>query len=198
MIVYSYCMYLLVRLSQHVMSAQDTGSFLSMTFASALVQVKRHYDRYMQVQMKSIVEAKPNRKTKCGILPFVYNFREFAHTAELIFKNTDRRADIDKWYTKLVSAMFDAIPRIAAEHPKTPSEVVKMENYHHLHDLLSRLKITVLDTLRKEAKTRYNDALRNYVTQYFGRPLEKLNVSLEEMLLFYLEVNDKPCNIKQT
>lgn len=37
---------------------------------------------------------------------------------------------MDKWYTKLVSAMFDAIPRIAAEHPKTPSEVVKMGQYN--------------------------------------------------------------------
>lgn len=67
-------MYALVRLSQHVMSAQDTGSFLSMTFGSVLVQVKRSYDRYMQAQYKSIQDAKVNRKSKCGILPFVANF----------------------------------------------------------------------------------------------------------------------------
>lgn len=52
--------------------------------------------------------------------------QDFARTSEEIFKNSERRADLDKWYTKLVSAMFDTIPRIAAEHPKTPSEVVKM------------------------------------------------------------------------
>lgn len=51
------------------------------------------------------------------------------------------------------------------------------ENYHHLFALLSQLKIGVLDNLRKEAKQRYNDAMRAYVTRYFGRPLEKLNVS---------------------
>lgn len=55
-----------------------------------------------------------------------FAFQDFARTSEEIFKNSDRRADLDKWYTKLVSAMFEAIPRIAAEHPKTPSEVVKM------------------------------------------------------------------------
>ena len=66
-------MYVLVRLSQHVMSAQDTGSFLSMSFASALVQVKRNFDRFMQAQLKSIEETKVNRKSKCGILPFVTN-----------------------------------------------------------------------------------------------------------------------------
>lgn len=51
------------------------------------------------------------------------------------------------------------------------------ENYHYLYSLLSQLKISVLDSQRKEVKQRYNDALAAYVTQYFGRPLEKLNVS---------------------
>ncbi|XP_049783051.1 exocyst complex component 1 [Schistocerca cancellata] len=171
-----YCMYVLVRLSQHVMSAQDTGSFLSMTFASALVQVKRSFDRFMMAQLKSIEEARVNRKSKCGILPYVDNFEEFAQTAETIFKSTDRRNDLDKWYLKIVSAMFEAIPRNAAEHHKTPQEVVKMENFHHLHALLSQLKIAVLDGLRKEAKQKYSEALKAYVTQYFGRPLIKLNL----------------------
>lgn len=50
------------------------------------------------------------------------------------------------------------------------------ENFHHLYDLLSQLKISVLDHERKEAKQKYQDALKAYVIQYFGRPLEKLNV----------------------
>ncbi|XP_046671400.1 exocyst complex component 1-like [Homalodisca vitripennis] len=171
----SYCMYALVRFSQHVMSAQDTGSFLSMTFGSVLVQVKRNYDRYMQAQLRSIHESKVNRKSKCGILPFVANFEEFANHAELIFKDTERRGDLDKWYIKLGTAMFEVIPSVAADHHKTPSEVVKMENFHHMFSLLSQLKISVLDAHKKEAKQKYNDALKAYVTRYFGRPLEKLN-----------------------
>lgn len=119
-------MYALVRLTQHVMSAQNTESFLSKTFGSALVQVKRSYDKFMLAHLKSIEEMKPNKKNKCGILPFVLNFEDFARTAQVIFKNTERRGDLDKWYLKLVTAMFDAIPRIAADHPKTPQEVVKM------------------------------------------------------------------------
>lgn len=172
-------MYALVRLSQHVMSAQDTGSFLSMTFGSVLVQVKRSYDRYMQAQYKSIQDAKVNRKSKCGILPFVANFEEFAQTAEMIFKETERRADLDKWYVKLVGAMFEVIPAIANDHHKTPPEVIKMENFHHLFALLSQLKISVLDMQKKDAKQKYNEALKAYVTRYFGRPLEKLNLFFE-------------------
>jgi len=52
------------------------------------------------------------------------------------------------------------------------------ENFHYLHGLLSQLKIVVLENHRKESKQRYNEALKNYVTQYFGRPLEKLNVCI--------------------
>ncbi|XP_076177755.1 exocyst complex component Sec3 isoform X4 [Ptiloglossa arizonensis] len=175
-----WCMYVLVRLSQHVMSAQDTGSFLSMTFASALIQVKRAFDKFMQAQLQSILcDTKVNRRNKCGILPYVENFEPFARIAEKIFKNSDRKVDLEKWYTKLVSTMFEAIVIHSRDHHKTPQEVVKMENFHHLYDLLSQLKISVLDHERKEAKQKYQDALRAYVTQYFGRPLEKLNLFFE-------------------
>jgi exocyst complex component 1 len=67
-------MNVLVRLGQHVMLAQDTGSFLSVTFATLLVQVKRNFDKFMTAQRKSIEETRANRHSKCGILPFVDNF----------------------------------------------------------------------------------------------------------------------------
>ncbi|XP_014251486.1 exocyst complex component 1 [Cimex lectularius] len=174
-----FCLYTLVRLSEHVMTAQDAGSFLSKSFGPVLIQVKRTYDRYMQSQLQSILDCRGNRKSKCGILPFVSNFEVFAKTAEKIFRNTSRRGDLDKWYVKLVGVMFEAIPSIANDHPKTPPEVIKMENFHHLFDLLSQLKIPVLDTQRKDAKVRYNESLKAYVTRYFGRPLEKLNQFFE-------------------
>lgn len=168
---------MLVRLTQHVMSAQDTHSFLSMTFASALVQVKRNFDRFMQQQLQSIKEAKLPKRSK-AILPYVENFENFAQTAEGIFRKSDRRTDMEKWYLQLVNAIFEGISIHSQEHPKTPSQVVRMENYHHMYALLAQLKVPGLDALKKEAKLRYNDALKAYVTQYFGRPLEKLNVSV--------------------
>lgn len=171
-------MYVLVRLTQHVMSAQDAQSFLSMTFASALVQVKRSFDRFMQMQLNSIKESKVPKRSKCGLLPYVENFEEFANTAENVFRKTDRRTDLDKWYLQLVGAVFEQIPQHANEHPKTPHQVVKMENFHHMHSLIAQLKVPILDNLKKDAKIRYNESLRAYVTKYFGRPLEKLNVTI--------------------
>ncbi|KAI8041388.1 exocyst complex component 1 [Drosophila gunungcola] len=177
-----YSLYVLVRLTQHVMSAQDTHSFLSMTFASALVQVKRNFDRFMQQQLQSIREAKLHKRSK-AILPYVENFENFAQTAEGIFRKSDRRTDMEKWYLQLVNAIFEGVHLHSQEHPKTPSQVVRMENYHHMYALLAQLKVPGLDALKKEAKTRYNEALKAYVTQYFGRPLEKLNQFFEGVQL---------------
>ncbi|GIY61293.1 exocyst complex component 1 [Caerostris extrusa] len=174
-----HSMYVLVRMSEHVMSARDTGSYLSMTFASVLVQAKRNFDRFMQAQIRSIEESKVSRKSRCGILPFVANFEIFARRAESIFKNSERRTDLDRWYAKLMRVIFDQVNAISLEHPKTPQEVVQMENFHHLFTVLFQLKISCLEPERKEAKQRYNDALQGYVTQYFGRPLEKLNLFFE-------------------
>jgi len=142
-----------------------------------LVQIKRNFDKFMQLQLRSIDEAKaPSRRAKCGILAFIANFERFVGTTEAIFKSSERRVDLEKWYVILVTAMVNAIARISYQHAKTPGEVVKMENYHHLHALLSRTKILPLESLKKDAKAKYQDALRGYVTSYFGRPLEKLNV----------------------
>jgi hypothetical protein len=172
-----YSMYLLVRLTNHVLSAQDTASFLSKAYGNILIQVKRNFDRFMLSQQSAIEEAKAPKRPKCGVLPFIKRFETFAKQAENIFKNAvQRRADIDRWYTLLVRSMFEAINRIAKEHHKTPSEMIRLENYHYLQNTLSTLKIMCLENERKEAKSRYNEALKEYVARYFGRPLEKLNI----------------------
>merc|ERR1719323_1129827 len=106
-------MYSYVRLSSHVLQAQDTGSFLAITLGSALIHTKRNFDRLMQAQLRSIEDCKPPRKSKCGILHFVSNFYEFAGATEMIFQKSDRRTDMEKWYLTLVTSMIDNIPRIA-------------------------------------------------------------------------------------
>lgn len=60
---------------------------------------------------------------------YVWHFpviQEFANTAESMFKNTERRTDLDKWYVRLMSTTFETIQNVAGDHPKTPPEVVKM------------------------------------------------------------------------
>jgi hypothetical protein len=88
------------------MTAQDAQSFLSMTYASVLIQVKRNFDRFMQLQLQSIQESKVPKRSKCGLLCYVENFEEFATLTENIFRKSERRTNLDKWYVKLVDAIF--------------------------------------------------------------------------------------------
>jgi len=42
----------------------------------------------------------------------------------MIFRGSERRADLDKAYGILVDAIFSEVARVAAESQKTPREVV--------------------------------------------------------------------------
>lgn len=175
-----YSMYLMVRLTQHVLSAQDTGSFLVKIYGKILILVKRNFDSFLESQKRAIEEARVPKRPKCGVFSFVKKFECLGRQAELIFRTAGaRRTDIDRWYTVLVRSMFDAIDRLSTEHHKTPAEMVRIENYHALHDILRGLKIACLEQEKIEAKNRYNDAVKEYVARYFGRPLEKLNTFFE-------------------
>jgi hypothetical protein len=105
------------------MSAQS--SFLSNTFASELIEVKRSLDQFMQMQIDSVKECKLSRKSKCGILPYVSNIEEFAINADCLLKS-DRRADLEKWYTRLVDTILEYITIHSNDHHKTPPQVIKM------------------------------------------------------------------------
>uniref|UniRef100_A0A8C6ZWZ0 Exocyst complex component 1 n=1 Tax=Nothoprocta perdicaria TaxID=30464 RepID=A0A8C6ZWZ0_NOTPE len=170
-------LYMLVKMSHHVWTAQnvDPASFLSTTLGNVLVTVKRNFDKCISNQMKQMDEVKISKKSKVGILPFVAEFEEFAGLAESIFKNAERRGDLDKAYIKLIRAVFVSVEKVANESQKTPRDVVMMENFHHIFATLSRLKISCLESEKKEAKQKYTDHLQSYVIYSLGQPLEKLN-----------------------
>ncbi|GFS06267.1 exocyst complex component 1 [Elysia marginata] len=167
-----YSMYMLVRMSQHVINNQDMGSYLGKTFGNCLIKVKRNFDKYIDTMMQAVRETKVSKKTRCGIISFVHNFEDFTNLAEAIFRGSDRHADLDKAYTKLVGVVFEQIVRVANEHQKTPKEVVLMAT-------LSHLKNTCLENDRKEARQRYTENLKAYTVNLLGRPLEKLHIFFE-------------------
>uniref|UniRef100_A0A8D0HS69 Exocyst complex component 1 n=1 Tax=Sphenodon punctatus TaxID=8508 RepID=A0A8D0HS69_SPHPU len=173
-------LYMLVKMSHHVWTAQnvDPASFLSTTLGNVLVTVKRNFDKCISNQIKQMEDVKISKKSKVGILPFVAEFEEFAALAESIFKNAERRGDLDKAYIKLIRSVFINVEKVANESQKTPRDVVMMENFHHIFATLSRLKISCLEAEKKEAKQKYTDHLQSYVIYSLGQPLEKLNVSI--------------------
>ncbi|XP_025088337.1 exocyst complex component 1-like isoform X2 [Pomacea canaliculata] len=174
-----YTMYMLVRISQHVINNQHMGSFLGKTFGNYLIKVKRGFDKYIDMMIQGIREVRVSKKNRCGIISFVHQFEEFANLAEAIFKGSDRHTDLNKAYTKLVHVLYEQIQRVASEHQKTPREVVLMENFHRMFSILSHLKNAGLEADRKEAKQRYTDNMLAYTITLLGRPLEKLHIFFE-------------------
>ncbi|XP_061094174.1 exocyst complex component 1 isoform X2 [Conger conger] len=172
-----HSLYMLVKMSHHVWTAEnvDPASFLSTTLGNVLVTVKRNFDKCISSQIRQMEEVKISKKSKVGILPFVTGFEEFAELAETIFRNAERRGDLDKAYVKLIRAVYMNVEKVGSESLKTPRDVVLMENFHHIFSTLSRLKISCLETERREAKHKYTDHLQAYVITSLGQPLEKLN-----------------------
>lgn len=74
---------------------------------------------------RQIEEMKVPRSGKCGVLPCVAVFEEFAGRAESIVMGTERRAELDKAYQQLIEALFKTVERAAVGHPKTPPDVIK-------------------------------------------------------------------------
>lgn len=154
-------------------AAEGEARWARAALAAVAVAAKRAADRAVADRLAALPDAvkQAARKPKCGILSFIPELEEMSAVCEEIFAR-GRRADLDRWYLSLATGMLRAIQR--AEHPRTPRAVLQLENFHRLHACVSALRVPALDALRRDARARYSDALRHYVTQYFGRPLEKL------------------------
>uniref|UniRef100_A0A673W1H6 Exocyst complex component 1 n=1 Tax=Salmo trutta TaxID=8032 RepID=A0A673W1H6_SALTR len=113
-----HSLYMLVKMSHHVWTAQnvDPTSYLSTTLGNVLVTVKRNFDKCISGQIRQMEEVKISKKSKVGILPFVTGFEEFAELAETIFRNAERRGDLDKAYVKLIRAVFMNVRLYALQH----------------------------------------------------------------------------------
>ncbi|KAL0830934.1 hypothetical protein ABMA28_003014 [Loxostege sticticalis] len=161
-----------------VAGADGEARWARAALAGGAVAAKRHADRAVAERLAALPDAvkQAARRPKCGLLSFLRDFEELSGACEAIFSG-GRRADLDRWYVSLASAMMHAIQH--AEHPRTPRAVLHMENYHRLNGILSAVRVAALEALRRESRARYSAALKAYVTQYFGRPLEKLTQFFE-------------------
>ena len=71
---------------------------------------------------------------RVGILPFISQYEHLAKHAELLFENSERRADLEKWHEKLIDAVFKGINSVAeSPNSKSPPAVVRLENFHQLY-----------------------------------------------------------------
>ncbi|EMP32007.1 Exocyst complex component 1 [Chelonia mydas] len=174
------CLQVLVTLNDYMFEMQgsstaSSSSFLNMVLSNVLLLAKNNFNKCICVLCKEIEEAKVPSRAKGGILPFVSRFEEFVNFSEDVFRWAQRRGELDKAHAKLVGSVFSSINSLASANLKVNTDMVMMENFHHIHCFLCQKKIHCLESKRKEAKQRYHEHLERYVIKYLGQPLEKLN-----------------------
>ncbi|CEF67059.1 Exocyst complex component 1 [Strongyloides ratti] len=173
---------LFVSMSKKISKYQNTNSYFSVIFGRLMVLIKRQFDFFMETEGKSYCEVKLIKRTRIKIIDAIDRFYNLALIAEKSIQGAERRKDLDRWYTELVSKLITTIDKMASSpHSKSPSSVVKFENYHHLYSRLSELKIECLDKKRKEMKKLYQDNIDLYVKEHMGRPLEKIHLFFERI-----------------
>ncbi|CBY18390.1 unnamed protein product [Oikopleura dioica] len=168
---------LLVVLSKRVLR-EKVQTFLGKLLGLALVQekVKRSFDRFVNDRIQRIDEYRPRTGEKVGILWFVKQFDDLAQLAETIFDKAERRTDLDRAYKKLLQGVLRGIEQCANSGAKTPSDVIRFQNYHHCFAVLSSLRIEALTNERKETKKLYQSCMESYAALFLGRPLEQIAI----------------------
>uniref|UniRef100_A0AC35GMD8 Exocyst complex component Sec3 C-terminal domain-containing protein n=2 Tax=Panagrolaimus sp. PS1159 TaxID=55785 RepID=A0AC35GMD8_9BILA len=161
---------------------QGTTSFFTGLYGSSMILFKQRVDQLIQSHAYSFESYRPPKKMRVGVLPIVAQYENLAKHAEILFENSERRTDLEKWHEKLIDALFKGINNVAeSPNSKSPPAVVRFENFHQLYLSLSALKIDCLDARRKQARKIYQSSIDDYVKEYMGRPLEKIHVFFEQI-----------------
>ncbi|CAH8556408.1 unnamed protein product [Schistosoma margrebowiei] len=164
--------------SQLRLESQDSDkipmTYIANFLSRLTIETKRAFNRLVERLIISFKTSKPCKKVRCGVLSMVRTYIEFAECSMTVFSKSSRLVDLERAHRELVRCLMTEIDRVASRSVKTPGEVVQLENYHRLCDILRRLKMSSLDDYRQDAKNRYTLALQEYTKTCMGRPLEKL------------------------
>ncbi|NXM70506.1 EXOC1 protein, partial [Serilophus lunatus] len=174
------CLQVLLALSDSVFgiwgsSSAPSSSFLNTVLSNVLLLAKSSFNKCVGTLCKEIEEAKIPSKMKGGILPSVSRFEEFVGFSEEVFRTAQRRRELDKAHLRLASSVFSSINSLSSANLKVNTDMVMMENFHHIHCFLCQKNIHCLEEKKGEAKQRYREHMEKYVIKYLGQPLEKLN-----------------------
>ena len=166
---------------QQISETTSSKPLLRKPISLCLNQVTTRFDVYINSVNKAIEEAKTPAKKQFGIFPFCDRFAAtIGHMEKVVTGAGDSLASrnkVDRAMIQLTETVIASIDRISNECKYR--DVAIFENYHHLHDSLSKLKITCLQSYRTTAQEKYRESLNLYVSSILGRPLEKLSAFFE-------------------
>ncbi|NXI55400.1 EXOC1 protein, partial [Chloroceryle aenea] len=173
------CLQVLVILSDPTFETWGSSSALPSSFFNTVLDNTRllaqsSFNKCIETLCKEIEEMKVPSKMKGGILPSVSHFEEFVNFSEEVFRSSQQRGELHKAYLQLVSSLFSSINSLSSATLKVNTEMVMMENFHHIHRFLCQKRIHCLEDKRKEAKQRHSEHMEKYVMKNLGQTLEKL------------------------
>ncbi|KAI1234655.1 Exocyst complex component 1, partial [Lamprotornis superbus] len=172
------CLQVLVTLSDAVLgtwgSSSAPPSFLHSLLRNVLLLAKSNFNKCIGTLCKEMEEAKAPSRMRGGILPCVSRFQEFLDFSEEVFRTSQRRGELDKAQLRLASSVFSSISSLSSANLKVNTDMVMMENFHHVHKFLCQKNIPCLEDKKREAMQRSREHMEKFVTTSLGQPLERL------------------------
>ncbi|OWK51451.1 Exocyst complex component 1 [Lonchura striata] len=173
------CLQVLVTLSDSVFgtwgpSSAPPLSFLDSLLGNVLLLAKSNFNKCIGTLCKEIEEARPPSRMRGGVLPCVSRFQELLASSEEMLRTSRRRGELDKAQLRLASSVFSSINSLSSANLKVNTDMVMMENFHHIHNFLCQRNIPCLESKKREAKQRSREHMEKYVTTHVGQPLERL------------------------
>ncbi|CAN8188951.1 unnamed protein product [Coccothraustes coccothraustes] len=173
------CLQVLVTLSDSVFGTWGPGSappssFLHTLLGNVLLLAKSNFNKCIGTLCKEMEEAKAASRTRGGILPCVSRFQELVALCEEVFQTSQRRGELDKAQLRLASSVFSSISSLSSANLKVNTDMVMMENFHHIHNFLCQRNIPCLEGKKREAKQRSREHMEKYISTFVGQPLERL------------------------
>ncbi|XP_057888833.1 exocyst complex component 1-like [Melospiza georgiana] len=173
------CLQVLVALSDSMLgtpglSSSPSSSFLHSLLGNVLLLAKSNLNKCIGTLCKEMEEAKPASRTRGGILPCVSRFQELVALSEEMFQTCQRRGELDRAQLRLASSVLSSISSLSSANLKVNTDMVMMENFHHIHNFLCQRNIPCLEGKKREAKQRCREHMEKYISTYVGQPLERL------------------------
>lgn len=85
---------------------------------------------------------KVSKKSRIGVLPIIDDFKQLMLNYDVIFADSERRSDLEKWAIKMCHTIIESIDTTAANsNPKYPATLIRLENFHHLHCMFKKLNL---------------------------------------------------------
>ncbi|NXR12445.1 EXOC1 protein, partial [Semnornis frantzii] len=174
------CLQVLVTLDDFILeewgsSSALHSSFLSTILDNLLLLAKSNFKRCIGTLCREMEEAKMPSKTKGGILPSLSRFEQFVSFSQELCRTARSRRELDKAHLRLARSVLRSIDSLSSANLKVSTDMVMMENFHHIHCFLCQKEIPCLEGMKREVKQRYSEHMEKYITQNLGQPLEKLH-----------------------